>query len=175
MIEISFDLQVVAMSITPKILVSACLLGQPVRYNGKALTRESKLIQSWAEQGMIVSLCPEIAAGFPVPRPPAEIEVGYEGNNVIGGHGRIYENTNADVTERMLGGAQIALDLAKNENCEYALLTDGSPSCGATFIYSGKHDGVRRAGSGVVTALLRKEGIRVFAQHEITKLAVHLG
>ncbi len=162
------------MSVTSKILVSACLLGQPVRYNGKALTLESNLIRRWTDRGMIVPLCPEIAAGFPIPRAPAEIETGYEGFDVIEGRGRIYEDTKTDITENMLRGAQIALDVARSENCEYALLTDGSPSCGSTFIYSGKHDGVRRAGIGVVAARLSSEGIKVFAQHEVGILAAGL-
>jgi hypothetical protein len=38
-------------------------LGQPVRYNGKALSFESDLIERWKALCMIVPLCPEIAAG----------------------------------------------------------------------------------------------------------------
>ncbi len=52
---------------TSRILVSACLLGQPVRYNGKALSFESDLIERWKALRMIVPLCPEIAAGFSTP------------------------------------------------------------------------------------------------------------
>lgn len=159
---------------TPRILVSACLLGQPVRYNGKALSLESDLIEHWTAQGMIVPLCPEIAAGFSTPRPPAEIESEFNGTDVINGRGRILESTGAEVTEIFLRGAHIALEMALKENCKYALLTDGSPSCGSTFIYSGNHDGRKRAGAGVVADLLRGNGIKVFAPHEISQLAAEL-
>ena len=124
---------------------------------------------------MIVPLCPEVAAGFSTPRRPAEIESGFEGSHVIDGRARILEDTQVDVTEIFLRGAQIALDTARTENCRYALLTDGSPSCGSSFIHAGAHDGTHRAGAGVVATILRRAGIRVFAQHEIGKLAAELG
>lgn len=160
---------------TTKILVSACLLGQPVRYNGRALTLHSDLLRLWTEQGMIVPLCPEVAAGFATPRRPAEIGSGFDGSDVLDGRARILEDTQADVTETFLHGAQIALDTARAENCGYALLTDGSPSCGSSFIFNGAHDGTRRAGAGVVATVLRRAGVKVFAQHEIGKLAAEIG
>jgi uncharacterized protein YbbK (DUF523 family) len=82
-----------------KILVSACLLGSPVRYNGSDRLVDNPLIARWREQGRIVPLCPEVAAGFPTPRPPAEIEPGRLGDDVLGGSGRILDDTGADVTE----------------------------------------------------------------------------
>ena len=59
------------------------------------------------------------------------------------------------------------MDTALKFDCRYALLTDGSPSCGSTFIYSGNHDGKRSEGMGVVTAALQQAGVKVFAQHQI--------
>lgn len=158
----------------PKILVSGCLLGQPVRYNGLALTLESELLSQWSKQGMIVPLCPEIAAGFPTPRPPAEIEQGYDGFDVSLGRGRIFENNGGDVTALFQTGAQIALDMAIVHGCRYALLTDGSPSCGSTFIYSGQHNGKQRIGLGIAASRLKEAGIKVFAQHQIQQLAEDL-
>lgn len=154
----------------PKILVSACLLGQPVRYNGRALTLESELLESWKAQGIVVPLCPEVAAGLPTPRPPAEIEPEQRAEAVVSGKARIVDIDGEDVTEAFLSGAQIALDTARAHGCDYALLTDGSPSCGSSFIYSGHHDGVRREGQGITAALLSRAGIKVFAQHQIRDL-----
>lgn len=159
---------------TLKILVSACLLGQPVRYDGNALSLKNRLINHWKAWGMIVPLCPEMAAGFSTPRSPAEIESGFDGADVIVGQGRIIENTGMDVTEKFLSGAQIALDVALKEKCRYALLADGSPSCGSTFIHCGSFDGLKRDGVGVVTAALRGMGIKVFAPNEIDLLAREL-
>lgn len=157
-----------------KILVSACLLGQPVRYNGRALTLESELLECWKAQDMVVPLCPEVAAGLATPRPPAEIEPSGNGASVISGQSRIFDVDGGDVTEAFVSGAQIALDIASVHGCGYALLTDGSPSCGSGFIYSGHHDGVRRAGQGVTATLLSQAGIRVFAQHQIRELGALL-
>jgi len=154
-----------------KILVSGCLLGQPVRYNGLPLTLESELLCHWSELGLIVPLCPEIAAGFQAPRPPAEIEQGYDGFDVSIGLGRVFEDNGRDVTVLFQTGAQIALDKAIAEGCRYALLTDGSPSCGSTFIYSGQHNGKQRPGLGIVASRLKEAGIKVFAQNQIQQLA----
>ena len=154
-----------------KIPVSACLLGSPVRYNGSDRLVDDPLIARWLEQGRIVPLCPEIAAGFPTPRPPAEIEPGGFGEDVLAGEARILDDTGDDVTELFRRGANIALETASAEGCRFALLTDGSPSCGTSYIYSGRFDGVTRAGNGVVAALLAKNGIAVFSESEIEKLA----
>lgn len=157
-----------------KILISACLLGQPVRYNGKGLSLESDILKVWEASGMLVPLCPEVAAGFPTPRPPAEIEIGKTGIDVEQGQAKIFEDTGLDVTDIFVQGAQIAVKTARDQGCKFALLTDGSPSCGSSFIYSGNHDGQKRDGIGIVTAVLQKAGVEVFAQHEIRKLAARL-
>jgi uncharacterized protein YbbK (DUF523 family) len=158
-----------------KILVSACLLGSPVRYNGSDRLVDNPLIARWREQGRIVPLCPEVAAGFPTPRPPAEIEPGRLGDDVLGGSGRILDDTGADVTEAFRLGAKIALEMAVSQGCRFALLTDGSPSCGTSFVYSGRFDGAARKGNGVVAALLAENGIAVFSEREIERLAEALG
>jgi hypothetical protein len=55
------------------VLVSACLLGEPVRYDGSAAPIEAEAMDRWREKAQLVPFCPEIAAGMPVPRNPAEI------------------------------------------------------------------------------------------------------
>lgn len=153
-----------------KILVSACLLGSPVRYNGSDRRVAHSLIALWREQGRIVPLCPEVAAGLPTPRPPAEIETGLLGIDVLGGNARIYDDTGADVTSPFRLGAEIALETALSNGCRFALLTDGSPSCGSSFVYSGRFDGGTRKGTGVVAALLSQNGIAVFSEDRIVEL-----
>ena len=56
-----------------KILISACFLGERVRYNGKIKSLESELLDQWQIQGRLILICPEVFAGLPVPRPPSEI------------------------------------------------------------------------------------------------------
>jgi uncharacterized protein YbbK (DUF523 family) len=60
---------------------------------------------------------------------------------------------------------------ARRTGCRWALLTDGSPSCGSSFVYSGHFDGVRRAGRGVVAEALLASGIAVFTPADIDRLA----
>ncbi|MCY0147765.1 DUF523 domain-containing protein [Hoeflea sp. G2-23] len=154
-----------------KILVSACLLGSPVRYNGSDRLVDHPLMALWREQGRIVQLCPEVAAGFPTPRPPAEIEPGLMADDVLVDKARIFDQTGADVTSPFRLGAEIALETALSQGCRFALLTDGSPSCGTSFVYSGHFDGVAREGAGVVAALLSQNGITVFSENQIGQLA----
>src|SRR5690606_41635357 len=58
-----------------RILVSACLLGQPVRYDGGS-HGPFDLLRHWQAEGRLVPLCPEVAGGRPPPRPPAAIPGG---------------------------------------------------------------------------------------------------
>ena len=157
-----------------RILISACLLGRPVRYDGKGKELRHDLIARWQAEGRLVPVCPEVMAGFPTPRPPAEIEDGKSGPDVLRGEARIRESGGRDVTEAFLEGARAALETAREQGCRFALLTDGSPSCGATFIHDGSFAGRRKPGLGVVTALLRDSGVSVFPESEIEVLGRRL-
>ncbi|MBM5073449.1 DUF523 domain-containing protein, partial [Vibrio parahaemolyticus] len=63
-----------------------------------------------------------------------------------------------------------ALELCKKQQIKYAILAEGSPSCGSSKIYDGTFNGIKIDGSGVTTALLERNGIKVFSQHTIAKL-----
>ncbi|MBB2190097.1 DUF523 domain-containing protein [Gluconacetobacter azotocaptans] len=158
----------------PRILVSACLVGRPVRYNGTAKSLVHPALLRWLAEGRVVTLCPELAAGFAVPRPAAEIVAGRSGRDVLAGNGCVLESTGNDVTDLFRAGAQAALTLAREQACVFALLTDGSPSCGSNFIYDGSFRGILHDGTGVTAALLRDNRIEVFADSEIDKLAARL-
>lgn len=156
---------------TEKILISACLVGQPVRYNGSAKTVTHSLLRQWQDEGRLVIVCPELAAGFSVPRPPAEIAHGEDGAAVLSETARVIEENGTDLSELFVAGAKTALALAQEHDCKFALLTDGSPSCGSTTIYDGTFAGKKHQGVGVTTALLRAHGVQVFAETEIDTLA----
>lgn len=47
-----------------KVLVSSCLLGNPVRYNGSHASSDSTILDKWVREGRVISFCPELAAGF---------------------------------------------------------------------------------------------------------------
>lgn len=154
-----------------RIFVSACLLGHAVRFDGRSKPVSHPLIDRWHEEGRIVTLCPEMAAGLPVPRPPAEIEPGANAAGVLNGEGRVIENSGSDVTAAFVTGADMARELAGRQGCRYALLTDGSPSCGSRHIHAGRFNGERIVGEGVVAARLKAAGIAVFPESEIEDLA----
>ncbi|PCE27039.1 hypothetical protein BWP39_09625 [Paraburkholderia acidicola] len=157
-----------------KILVSACLAGLPVRYDGKAKTIRNALWQRWSDEGRLVIVCPEVAGGFDTPRRPAEIQLRRSGDDVLAAAATIEDDVGADVTAMFVAGARSALDQAQAHGCRYALLADGSPSCGSGFLYDGTFSGTMHSGAGVTAALLRQHGIVVFAPAQIEDLAAHI-
>ncbi|MCX5496940.1 DUF523 domain-containing protein [Kaistia dalseonensis] len=159
---------------TARILVSACLLGRPVRYNGSAKTLAHSTLARWQAEGRVVSICPELMAGFSVPRAPAEIGAGLSGDAVLAGEGRVVDIDGRDVTAQFVAGAEAALAVARAHDCAFALLIDGSPSCGSGFVYGGRFDGTKHAGAGVTAALLRENGIEVFSDSEVDALDARL-
>jgi uncharacterized protein YbbK (DUF523 family) len=152
------------------VLVSACLLGSPVRYNASTRLDGDPVLERWQREGRVVPLCPEIAVGFPTPRPPAEIDGSSDGAAVLQGRARVLEKGGRDVSDLYREAAVVALDQAQRHGCRFALLTDGSPSCGSSFVYDGSFSGRRVAGRGTTTALLEAHGIRVFSEAEIDAL-----
>jgi len=158
-----------------KILVSACLMGHAVRYDGQSKPLAHPAIARWIEERRLVTICPEMSAGMPVPRPPAEIEGGATGEDVLDGTARVVEITGGDVTEEFKQAAENALDLATEAGCRYALLIDGSPSCGSGFVYDGTFSGHKHTGNGVTAALLRRAGIAVYSDRDIEALVTRLG
>jgi uncharacterized protein YbbK (DUF523 family) len=153
-----------------KVLVSACLLGEKVRYNGASAEISDAILGTWMDEGRIVPFCPEVAGGLGVPRPPAEI-VGGNGEAVLAGTASILTVQSADVTPHFLRGAQSALAAAQREDVGIAILKDGSPSCGSEFVYDGTFSGTKVAGHGVTVALLERHGIRVFSEKHVREAA----
>lgn len=153
--------------------MSACLLGERVRYHGGDALLESGILDRWREEGRLVVTCPETAAGLPVPRPPAEI-VGGDGTLVLKGEAYVGDRTGVDVTKAFLGGARNALDVAREHGARLAVLKDGSPSCGISYVYDGTFRGQRSPGMGVTAALLAEAGIRVFNERQLDEAAAYL-
>ena len=158
-----------------KILVSACMMGHAVRYDGRSKPLVHPAIERWRAEGRLVTICPEMSAGMPVPRPPAEIEGAAGGEAVLVGKARVMEITGTDVTAEFIAAARNALQVAQQNGCRYALLIDGSPSCGSGFIYDGSFSGTTRTGQGVTAAALRQAGLKVFSGGEIDQLIEELG
>lgn len=145
-----------------RVLISACLTGEPVRHDGGAARVNSGILERWRAEGRLVLICPEVAGGLAVPRAAAEIQE--PGSEVP----RVMDLDGKDVTAEFLAGARQALEVAQREGIRVAVLKDGSPSCGSTFVYDGTFRGVRVPGRlGVTAALLRANGIAVFSEGQL--------
>lgn len=146
-----------------KIFVSACLLGEAVRYDGGDCRRNGRLSR-WRDEGRLVALCPEVAGGLSVPRAPAEIQP----------DGRVITIRQDDVSEAFATGAEAVLEACRQQGVHIAILKEGSPSCGSHLIHDGAFSGNRIAGQGVTTRLLQANGIRVFSEEELDAAAAEL-
>ena len=132
------------------ILVSACLLGCPCRYDGASKAHPD---------ATLIPVCPEQMGGLATPRPPAERK----------GDGVFTEN-DTDVTTQYRRGAEEALRLARLYGCTCAILKERSPSCGSGEIYDGRFSRTLVAGDGVTAALLKQNGIAVYGESEVAEL-----
>ncbi len=132
-----------------KVMVSACLMGRDCKYNGG--NNYSPKLAEYLKDKEIIEVCPEVLAGFPIPRPRIERV-----------HGRVFNELGEDVHDVCFVGVQKAVDLAKAEKIDLAILQSRSPSCGVNEIYDGTFSGVRIPGQGLFAEELTKAGFRVF-------------
>ena len=146
-----------------KILMSSCLLGEMVRYNGGHCKVLHPILEQWIDEGRIVTVCPELAGGLGIPRPPAEIV-----------DSRVVTNDGRDVTAEFHRGAAVAAATAQSHDIRIAILKEASPSCGSSFIYDGTFSRTRIAGQGVTASLLRERGIAVFSDEQLDQAAAYL-
>ncbi len=158
---------------TPNILISACLLGNPVRYDGTDLFIDHPLIKKWLDQDRLIAVCPEVEGGMPVPRAPAEIING-DGKTVLGGKSRVMDSAGEDVTTPFIKGALKTLKMALDNDCVAAILTEHSPSCGSNRVYDGTFTKTKRDGVGVTTSMLEQNHIPVFNQEQLEDLQEYL-
>lgn len=155
-----------------KILVSACLLGEAVRYDGAAHGPFAQL-QAWQAEGRVLALCPEMAGGLPTPRPPAEI-LGGQGRAVLAGQQVVRDCHGRDVSDAFRAGAARALALVREQGIGMAVLKARSPSCGNRQTYSGEFSGRLVDGAGVTAAALQAAGVVVFNEDELEQAAAWL-
>lgn len=156
-----------------KILISACLMGFKVRYDGNSQANINQALKDIIANNEILTFCPEVAGGLSTPRTPAEIQQG-SGEDVLAGRSKVLTKLGEDVTDAFIKGAQLTLQYCQQHNIKYAILMERSPSCGSVHIYNGEFSGNKITGQGVTTALLREHGIGVFDQDNLPHLQQHL-
>ena len=147
----------------PKILISACLLGENCKYNGGnnadaiCAGELAKLRQIYE----LVAVCPECMGGLTTPREPAESCA----------NGRVITKfSGRDMTAEFVLGAQICAEIASENGCKIAVLKERSPSCGSGWIYDGSFTGRIVSGDGITAAALKKLGIRVVGESALAEL-----
>ena len=145
------------------ILISACLLGAPCRYDGTGKL-EPALERLRAQGHTLVPVCPEVLGGLPTPRPPAERRP----------DGRVATREGVDVTAEYRSGAEQALKIAQVHGCTLAVLKERSPSCGRGSIYDGTFSRTLVPGSGVAAQLLEEQGIAVYGESRLDELISQL-
>ena len=143
-----------------KILISACLLGENVKYDGKNNSiLEDSFIKKLLKLNMLIPLCPEVEGGLETPRVPVEI-IDNKAINQIG----------EDKTSYFDKGAQKALALCQKHDIKYAILKFRSPSCGSGQVYDGTFSHTLIDGDGITTKLLKENGIEIFTEKELEKI-----
>ena len=143
-----------------KIIISACLLGDDVKYDGTNNSiLNDPLIQKLIELDMLIKICPEVEGGLPIPRPKAEI-IGNKVQNI----------QKIDVTQQFLLGAQKICEIAQKNSVKIAILKSKSPSCGKDFVYDGSFSKVLINGDGLSVRALKKMGVKVFSENELKKV-----
>lgn len=140
-----------------RILISACLVGDNVKYDGG--NNKNPLIEKLLEKYELVPFCPEVEGGLPTPRHPSE----QRGEQVV-------NDLDEDVSDEFNRGADLALNICLYLKITKAILKERSPSCGVHEIYDGSFSHKVIPGMGVTAALLKRKGITVYSEDEIPKL-----
>lgn len=157
-----------------KVLVSACLLGERVRYDGSSRPVAHPLLEQLQQQQRLVPVCPETLGGLLVPRPAAEIQPGFDGKDIFHEKGKVITRQGHNVSQYFVRGARKTQELALKEEVAVAILKANSPSCGNQKIYSGEFSKELRDGQGVTAAALEEAGIKVFNEHQLEAAAAYL-
>lgn len=141
-----------------KVLISACLIGENCRYDGK--TKKVNGILSLARYYDLIPICPEREGGRKIPREPSEIQ----------SDGSVKSKSGKDVTEQYKAGAWWARSIVEIYNIHLAILKENSPSCGTHFIHNGLFDGGKISGMGITAKLLKSHGVKCINEDEALEL-----
>ena len=131
-----------------KVIVSACLLGDNVKYNGKNNQRNDLI--DFLKDYEVIKICPEVFGGLSIPRKPAEII-----------DKKVINSDGIDVTKEYELGALKVLELVKENNIQVAILKKNSPSCGSDYIYDGTFTHQLIRGDGICSMILKNNGVTV--------------
>ena len=137
-----------------KVGVSACLVGQNTKYDGK--NNYNEYVMQYLKDKEVVIICPEVFGGLPTPRVPSE-----QIND------KVINKNNEDVTKQFTDGAQISLEKLLKENVTTLILKAKSPSCGYKKVYDGTFSNTLIDGHGVFTKLALSRGFTIYTEKDI--------
>lgn len=140
----------------PLVGISACLCGDRVRYDGREKGFPD-LVAILEKQLELLNVCPEVAIGMGVPRPPIQLTLN---QGVVEARG--VTNPSHDVTTALQDYAQLLIkghspfNSGKNTLCGF-ILKSRSPSCGvgSTPMYKNNHP--VGFGSGIFSQQLQQQ------------------
>lgn len=135
-----------------RVLVSACLLGENCKYNGK--NNKNKAVLDFLQGKEAIAVCPEALAGLGIPRPRVELREG---------HAVDEDGRDVDAAFRL----GVARALARAGQVDLAILQPRSPTCGAGEIYDGSFSGRLIPGMGLLAAALEARGVPVVAADKL--------
>ena len=150
-----------------KLLISSCLIGEKCAYDGRS--RKNSSVIEFCKDHQYVHICPEVSGGLSCPRERYEI-TGGTGDDVLEGRAVVVSASGKDNTKNFIDGANKALQLSDANGVSVAILKSCSPSCGTHKIRTGDFNGNFRSGQGVTAALLSKNGVKGFTEHEVDKV-----
>lgn len=157
-----------------RVLVSGCLAGLPCGVDGTDYGMGG-VLTDLLQLPMLraIPFCPE-DHGIGTPRTMPDIHGG-DGHDVLDGDAQVLDEHGRDLTRQMIEGARAMLEHARSHAVELAILTDTSAACGSQVISDGcRFEETRRyrAGVGVATALLLRNGIAVVSQRDHRTLSL---
>lgn len=140
-----------------RILISACLVGDNVKYDGG--NNKSPLIDKLLEKYELIPFCPEVEGGLKTPRSPSEIK-----------DDRVINQEGQDVTMAFERGAELAFNICLFLKIKKVILKERSPSCGSNEIYDGSFSHKVISGMGITARYLKEKGIEVYTENDIDSL-----
>jgi uncharacterized protein YbgA (DUF1722 family)/uncharacterized protein YbbK (DUF523 family) len=139
--------------------VSACLLGEPVRYDG-GHKHDRYITDTLGEFFSFVPVCPEVGAGLPVPREAMRLEGDPSAPRLVTGRSRV------DLTERMLAFCASKVKELEGEGLSGFIFKKGSPSSGLFRVKVYNKGAAVAKGSGLFAAALVRHFPRLPVEEE---------
>ena len=138
----------------PKIIVSACLLGENCKYSGG--NNYDPKVAAFVRGREVIPVCPEVLAGLGIPRIPIEIQ-----------NGVVTRRDGVVVDAAIRKAVAQILEQIKDADIECAILKARSPTCGVHQIYDGTFTGKLVCGAGVLAQALKDAGYTVIDNEDL--------